>query len=169
MEKTHPKKLHVGMRMIKTAAAVCLCGVFDYFRGSSPFYSMIAAIISTQPTAKKSVQSGMNRCLGTIIGGALALGLLALLRLIGIDCDTLPYYAICSVCIIPVMLLCVALHKEDAISITCIVFLVVLLKYSTSDIGPVLFTIERVLDTLAGVLIALLVNIALPFEQTEEK
>lgn len=164
-----PRKFPIGMRMVKTAAAVFLCGVFDYFRGASPFFSMIAAIIAMQPSTKKSLESGINRCMGTVIGGALALGLLALLRLAGIENGNLLYYTICSVCIIPIMLLCVKLRKEDAISITSMVFLVVMLRYSVSDIGPVPFTLQRTLDTLAGVLISLLVNILLPYEPIKGK
>lgn len=169
MAKTNFKKFPIGMRMVKTAAAVFLCGAFNYLRGASPMYSMIAAIIAMQPSTKESLQSGMNRSLGTLIGGAFALVILAFLRLIRVEYDTLLYYLIGAAFIIPVMIFCVKLHKEDAISIACMVFLVVLLEYSVSDIGPIMFTIQRILDTLAGVIISLLINIILPYEPAKEQ
>ena len=64
-----PEHRHwIGMRIIKTVVAVFLCGLLAYFREASGFYSMIAAVVCVQNTAGKTIESSVNRMVGTLIG-----------------------------------------------------------------------------------------------------
>ncbi len=60
---------HIGMRIVKTVIAVFVCGVLAWARGQSGFYSMIAAVVCVQNTAGKTIESSINRMIGTLIGG----------------------------------------------------------------------------------------------------
>ena len=65
----------IGMRMIKTAAAVAICLLLYILRGEQgvPVFSAIAAVICMQPYVDNSVQVALNRIFGTILGAAFAL------------------------------------------------------------------------------------------------
>ncbi|WP_267907454.1 aromatic acid exporter family protein [Anaerococcus obesiensis] len=60
-----------GQRIFKTALAVFLSFTFSHFRSANalPFYSAIAAIICTKNDVNGSIDIGLNRILGTCIGG----------------------------------------------------------------------------------------------------
>ncbi len=52
----------IGMRLIKTAIAVFLCFLVDFFRdGGTPFYSAIAAILCMQPELGSSLKVGKRK------------------------------------------------------------------------------------------------------------
>ena len=54
-----PSVPKIGMRLIKTAVAVFLCFLVDFFRdGGTPFYSAIAAILCMQPELGSSLKVG---------------------------------------------------------------------------------------------------------------
>lgn len=53
--------------------------------------------------------------------------------------------------------LCVTIKMKQAVSICCIVFLVITISMNHEE-GYILYTYNRVLDTTIGILIALLVN-----------
>ena len=71
----------IGMRLIKTAIAVFLCFLVDFFRdGGTPFYSAIAAILCMQPELGSSLKVGKERIIATIIGGIVGMAMLAFER-----------------------------------------------------------------------------------------
>ena len=54
----------IGMRLIKTAIAVFLCFLVDFFRdGRILFYSAIAAILCMQPELDSSLKVGKRELL----------------------------------------------------------------------------------------------------------
>ena len=61
-----PSVPKIGMRLIKTAVAVFLCFLVDFFRdGGTPFYSAIAAILCMQPELGSSLKVGKERIIAT--------------------------------------------------------------------------------------------------------
>ena len=73
-----PSVPKIGMRLIKTAVAVFLCFLVDFFRdGGTPFYSAIAAILCMQPELGSSLKVGKERIIATIIGGIVGMAMLA--------------------------------------------------------------------------------------------
>ena len=76
-----PSVPKIGMRLIKTAVAVFLCFLVDFFRdGGTPFYSAIAAILCMQPELGSSLKVGKERIIATIIGGIVGMAMLAFER-----------------------------------------------------------------------------------------
>lgn len=153
METASKIRLHVGMRNIKTALAVFACLMIYHFWGRDSYMlAAISAIICMQDTVEKSVSSGLNRCAGTAIGAALGTGLLYLRELSPFDGMVL----FATLGTILLIALCNAINKQDAIVIGCVVFLTVVLGQTEQT--PIVYGINRLLDTFLGILIAILIN-----------
>nr|WP_320024405.1 HAD hydrolase family protein [uncultured Acetobacterium sp.] len=149
----------IGMRIFKTFIAVYLCFLIYLLRGEqgSPFYSTIAAILCMQPYVSNSFKVAMNRTLGTFIGGAMGLVLLIFERqFIPVDMPALQYFIV-SLCIIPLIYFTVTIKKPTASYITCVVFLSITITHG-ADVNPLIFTIDRIIDTLIGIFVSLGVN-----------
>lgn len=149
----------VGMRIFKTFIAVYLCFLIYLLRGEqgSPFYSAIAAILCMQPYVSNSFKVAMNRTLGTFIGGAMGLVLLIFERsFIPVDMPALQYFVV-SLCVIPLIYFTVSIRKASAAYITCVVFLSITVTHG-ADVNPLIFTIDRIIDTLIGIFVSLGVN-----------
>lgn len=181
----------MGIVIIKAAISVFICCLiylfFDIGTGA-PFYSAIAAVICLQPEIKSTFRIGLNRTIGTLIGGFTGMFVLFLIR--GIDLESQPVlaYLLISFCIIPLMYLAeivkkphhfkiaVAeqekhpfaiapfkylidfMRKNALTNITCIAFLSVTVTHGT-DATISGFALNRMLDTLIGVFVSFFVNI----------
>jgi len=138
----------MGMRNIKTAIAVVLCVLISrVLKLEYSFYAAIAAIISMGNTVTNSFRTGKNRMLGTLVGAG-----------IGFVCASiLPGNPIlCGVGIIVVIYLCNLLKWSKSASIACIVFMVIMVNLDGKD--PFFYSINRILDTFIGIIVAVLVN-----------
>ncbi|PKM75412.1 MAG: hydrolase, partial [Firmicutes bacterium HGW-Firmicutes-17] len=147
------------MRILKTFIAVYLCFLIYLLRGEqgSPFYSAIAAILCMQPYVSNSFKVAMNRTLGTFIGGAMGLVLLIFERqFIPVNMPALQYLIV-SLSVIPLIYFTVSIKKPTASYITCVVFLSITVTHG-ADVNPLIFTIDRIMDTLIGIFVSLGVN-----------
>lgn len=181
----------MGIVIIKAAVSVFICCLiylfFDIGTGA-PFYSAIAAVICVQPEIKSTFRIGLNRTIGTLIGGFTGMAVLFLIR--GIDLETHPVWAnlLISLCIIPLMYLAEIVKKKPRphftdsaehknplaiapfkylvdfmrknalTNITCIAFLSVTITHGT-DASISGFAINRMIDTLIGVFVSFFINI----------
>jgi len=152
----------IGMRVIKTTAAVAICLFIAWVMGSEDSIPIaaIAAIVTMQATGTETLKIGIFRVLGTIIGGIF--GIIAVL--IGL---VVPEFAQgLFIVVIPVMLLinlyiCNLLNMRDSCSISCVVTIIVgsqLLVDASFD-ESLIFTFVRVRDTLIGVSVATTINL----------
>jgi len=156
----------IGMRVVKTAAAVGICMIFALLVGGveSVTIMAVAAIVTIRPTQGETLSTGVFRILGTIIGGTLGI----LTAFIGI---LLPFYEDgLFVLIIPLMLLlnlylCNVLNMQDSCSISCVVTIIVAAHVALdATLGEVLiFTLLRLRDTFIGVIVATVMNI-IPYQ-----
>lgn len=158
----------VGMRMIKTSLAVCICFMIYFLRGEEgvPVFSTIAAIICMQPQVENSRQAAFNRIVGTLVGAAFAILIIYVIR-------EIPWqyrffrYAVISFTIIPVMYATVLLRKTGATALSGIV----LLSICLSNMGqpPIIDAVNRSLETIIGILVSLVVNsLHLPRKKAED-
>ncbi|MDI9492157.1 MAG: aromatic acid exporter family protein [Bacillota bacterium] len=156
LEAIHP--LIPGMRIIKTAIAVFLCLTLDFLRGTPyPIQSSIAAVICLQPDIRSSRAIAGNRVLGTFSAGIYSY-LFLLLFVEGFHVDPAGYlfYSLVAAGIIPLILIVLMLKRPGSVIIASVVFLIICL--TKGEQNTLIFTIERVLDTLLGIGFALLVN-----------
>ena len=147
----------IGMRAVKTAIAVFLCGLISMlFKRDDVFCSSIAAIICLQPTYDKTLEAGINRFIGTILGGIIGYISLELSEYIPnyewMRLFTLPFS------ILLVIYICNIINRKSSVSIGCIVVLVIVSRLGDDMGSTFLYVIYRVADTIIGILVAMLVN-----------
>lgn len=149
----------IGRRILKSSLAVFLCFVIYMMRGQKGvvFYSCIAAVLCIQQDVTNSKRVGFNRIKGTLLGGFI--GMLVLLfeqSFINNDYLILQYIII-SLTIIIIIYSSVLLHMTSASYISCVVFLSITVSHAM-DVNPYVFAINRMIDTLIGIFVALLIN-----------
>lgn len=158
----------VGLRMIKTSLAVCICFLIYFLRGEegAPVFSTIAAIICMQPQVENSRQAAFNRIVGTLVGAVFAILIVYLVR-------EIPWYyrifryVVISLTIIPVMYVTVLLKKTGATALAGIVLLSTCL--SNAGQPPIVDAMNRSVETIIGILVSLVVNgLHLPRKRSDD-
>lgn len=147
-----------GLRIVKTFIAVSLAMLISSFRPGEglPFYSAIAAIICLKSDVEGSREIGINRVIGTMLGG-----LCGLLYLLIVPANYLPkeveliLISLLASIIIWVMAMA---GKPKAVSIMAIVFLSITINHGNEGNLPFLFAFNRTFDTMVGVISAIVVN-----------
>lgn len=146
-----------GARMIKTGLALFLAMLISSLRPKGlPFYSGIAAIICMQQDLSSTFIKGVNRAIGTIIGGLT--GLVYLLIVDGMGLPKVVNIFFLSLIVIGLIWILASFEKHLAITIAGIVFLSVTVNHANDAAGPVLFAVSRIIDTIIGIFAAIFVN-----------
>ncbi len=154
----------VGLRMVKTAMAVFICLVIYILRGQKgiPFYSAIAAIFCMETYIGNSKSNAEARTFGTFNGAFWGCIVLVINTYVLKDTPILWKYLFISISVIPVIYTSVLLKKQAVSFFSGVVFLSITVNHLT-DSNPYLFVLNRVLDTLIGVGVSIMVNhISLP-------
>lgn len=136
------------MRTIKTALAVSICVLVSrLFNVTTAFYACIAAIISMESTVVYSYRAGVNRILGTVLGAFIGL-VFSYIR---------PGDVILSgIGIVIVITLCNLFKWKKSIAIASTVFCIIMTNLQGRN--PLQYSVYRTLDTLLGIVIAVIVN-----------
>lgn len=150
-----------GQRILRSMVSVWLCFALYLLRGKHgiPFYSVIAALQCLQPYNKEMGKVARKRVIGTMIGAAwgLAVLLLELELIYNGKPDELPHYLFLGLFTGIVLYSTVLLKATEASYFSAVVFLSVAVNH-IGDANPYLFALNRVLDTVFGILIAEFVN-----------
>ena len=145
----------IGARNFKTALSIFLCIVVLNLLGfESPFYACIAAVICLTDSCDTSIKMGVNRMIGTIVGGSF--GILATMILSKYDTSFLRTSIICIFTVFTIYV-CTILKRPGSVSIACIVLLANLLL--NRDYSNYVYTFSRILETFIGIIIAVGVNV----------
>ena len=166
MKKTIEKKVWwhmppIGMRIIKSAAAVALCFIVSFLRGQSGivFYSQLAALWCIQMYRTNTRSNASQRFIGTTIGALY--GLVHLLIRNRYERTAQPNGWLdglfISFMIVIVLYTTVLIKKKQASYFSCVVFLSIVVNHVT-DSNPYLFVWNRFLDTMIGICIGIVVN-----------
>ena len=150
----------VGQRITRSVCAVFLCFAVYYLRGQKgiPFYSALAALQCIQPYMESSARMARQRISGTLIGAVWGLAVLLMLTVPGHDLQgTVISYALISLVTGVVLYSTALLGYKNASYFSCVVFLSITVNHMTDD-NPYLFVFNRVIDTLIGVAMAILMN-----------
>ncbi len=182
----------MGIVIVKAAISVFICCLiylfFDIGTGA-PFYSAIAAVICLQPEIKSTFRIGLNRTIGTLIGGFTGMFVLFLIRGIELESHPILAYLLISFCIIPLMYLAEIVKKphhfrlvnpkqeeKHPFALAPFKYLVDFMRKNAltnitciaflsvtvthgTDSSISAFAINRMLDTLIGVFVSFFVNI----------
>lgn len=138
----------IGMRTIKTGIAVFLASLAGYLGiVETPVYTVSVCIFSIKNTVRNSVNDARSRILGTLLGGFI--GYLFALVTHGNIIST-------TIGVVLVIHLCHSFKFSDSAGVASVTFAAISLGVGKSH--PFTYSVMRTLDTLVGVLIALIVN-----------
>ncbi len=162
MESLESKKIilpKLGMRTVKTGICVLICIALYYISGGFiSNYTAIVAIVCLQNTIQNSLQVARDRGLGTAIGGAFGLLILSVLG-VPISHSFNVMLLICiPIALILLIYLCNIIRIQSTIVIASIVFISIFINQNT-QMSPFVFALTRIMDTLIGIGVAMLVNI----------
>lgn len=155
--------------------------------GGIVFYSQLAVLWCMQDNISETKSKARQRTIGTLVGAAWGLLTILGYRMLGIDggfheiaagkngafvelvfggagnglnkiaLESLAYGGIISLITIFVLYTTVLLNKKDASYFSCVVFLSIVVNHIT-DSNPYIFVLNRVMDTMIGIILGVLVN-----------
>lgn len=155
---------HVGMRNIKTALAATLCALLYFPFDRNPTFACIGAIFGMGRDRKTSQQGGGNRFFGTIIGGVLGMLLFSIYIHFYPEGGMKPFMLV--LLFIGVIMLIVAsqlIHWPGAIQPGGVMLCIIL--FNTPTDTYIAYSLNRIIDTGIGVLVAFIVNYLMPRER----
>ncbi|CDG02784.1 Putative Uncharacterized protein [Clostridium chauvoei JF4335] len=106
-----------------------------------------------QGTVENSVKSGINRLVGTLLGGFTGVVCLSLARHFHLE-KIIPF--ITALGIVFVIYTCNLVKKPGSCSISCIVLIAIMIAPVTSN--PLFYATRRTIETALGIIVAILVN-----------
>lgn len=157
-----------GQRIIKSMIAVFFAMLISHVRSefSMPLHAAITSIICLQQGVQETESIGINRILGSIIGGFM--GLLYLLAIERFHVHYVVNYLVITFVIGFLIYLLATLKLKKAITITIVVFLSITVMHGGADAYPYQIAVNRVIDTLVGVFMSILIN-RMDFTRGEKK
>lgn len=160
-----------GLRIIKTSLAVFIV-LLIYSLAPLPktfkvVTALVAAIISLKSTIRESFSVSFTRVQSTFIGAVFGLVLILIKEGVGLEDSSLVYALFLSLAVVLFIWINVSFLKETGAGLGAIVFLAIALGM-TEEVTPLQLATARFVDTLIGIVTALLVNQLLPFPTEEE-
>ena len=158
-----PKKLpkiHIGLRTIKTAAAIVISMIIVDYLGASAsklIFAMLGAMAAVQPTFKDSVDSCLAQIVGVLFGALVSIVLLAL---------PVPPLVATGIGMVLVITLYNTLRIAYSPSLPCFI---VVMMCTTPEIRPVAYALERVWDTAIGLGTGVIINtLVFPYDNSRQ-
>jgi uncharacterized membrane protein YgaE (UPF0421/DUF939 family) len=159
--KRRASNFSVGMRTIKTALSIFICLIFfaigdhlDIADDFDAFLALTAAVICMQDSVKGSIQIGLNRLRGIVLGTLLGMGVLY----IDLAVDNLAAHVVLvALGTIVIIVVCNLLDINNAIIMGCVVFFMIALQ-TMHGMSPWVLGVRRFIDTMVGVVIAIVIN-----------
>ena len=153
-----PSKLHIGLRTVKTVAAVIISMLLVEIYGTSSsklIFAMLGAMAAMQPTFNESVESSLTQIVGVLFGA-----------LMGVLLSLLPWNSfICAgIGIMLVIILYNIFHIRFSPGLPC--YMVVMIC-TTPDVLPFSYALGRVWDTAIGLVVGMLINtLVFPYDNS---
>ena len=159
-----------GLRIIKSSQAVFLVLMLYLILPATSIATTpaIAAIIAMRGSIKDSYVAAFIRLQSTFIGAVFGLIILELKEVTNLEYNTLPYNLLLSIFVLSLIWISVSFLRSDGAVLGSVVLLVIAIG-PILDMTPLQAAVTRFLDTLVGVVIALLVNSVLPLTPHEEE
>ena len=159
MRKKLPK-IHIGLRTIKTTAAIVISMVIVDHLGASAsklIFAMLGAMAAVQPTFKESVDSCLAQIVGVLFGALASIVLLML---------PVPPLVATAIGVILVITLYNVLRIRYSPSLPCFI---VVMMCTTPDIRPLAYALERIWDTAIGLSVGMIINtLVFPYDNSRQ-
>ena len=151
-------RVHIGLRTVKTAAAVIIAMLIVNAYGTSSsklIFAMLGAMAAVQPTFTESLEACLTQIIGVLFGAVAGV----LLRYLPV-----PAMAICGVGIVLVITLYNALRIRYSPSLPCLILVILCV---TPDIQPLKYAVGRIWDSAIGLAVGLAVNMLIfPYDNS---
>ncbi len=158
--------LHIGMRNIKTAFAATLCALLYLFFGRNPTFACIGAVFGMGSDMENSQLHGGNRLFGTAIGGFLGMALFRFYIIFYPDGSTHPLILVLLFVGVVILILISQNVWPGAVQPGSVVLCILL--FNTPVATYVSYSLNRILDTGIGVVIALAINYVMSKERVDK-
>ena len=154
------KRIHIGLRTIKTVAAVLLAMVIVDAYGTTTsklFFAMLGAMAAVQPTFKESLESCLTQIIGVLSGAIIGVLLLAL---------ELPPLVTTGMGIVVVITLYNAFGIRFSPTLPC---MIVVTLCTTDVASPIYYALTRIWDTAIGLIVGMVVNtLIFPYDNSRQ-
>lgn len=149
-----------GLRIIKTFIAVTIClFIFAFANYEAPIYAAIACVLTMKESGKATKKIGINRILGTLIGGFVALLFLQIVITTGWDQFYFTTPTIASLSVLITLTICKIFNLDSYVSaISSVIAVITLLTASSRQLSALNYVVVRTIETIIGIVIAYLVN-----------
>lgn len=152
------QKYRLGLRAIKTSVAVFICMIIsNVLHRPDDFFAGIAAIICMQQTYDETFKTGLQRFIGTAIGGFTGYVILEIVERIPLFSKDSNVFII-PLCLLIVIYFCNFINYQGSVVIGSIVLISVLSMYDRGVGDALVYVVDRVLDTTMGIIVAMIVN-----------
>ncbi|MGI6665571.1 MAG: FUSC family protein [Christensenellaceae bacterium] len=163
------KPFRVGMRMIKSAIALAICVIIRLLLKREGTLILTTAIICMYPTVETAVESGVGRVLATCIGALIGFLVLLLYLILPIG-PTVLQIVVMPLGVILAMQCCVLIDRASSSVIAAIVVIAIAVGYSDSIGAAAVYSLTRLLDTVIGIVVSMVVNMTIkPYHGEEEE
>lgn len=149
---------HIGLRTVKTTAAIIISMMLVYFYGTTDsryIFAMLGAMAAMEHTFSESLEACLTQFLGVLFGAILSLLLLLL-----------PIHSVlqCAIGILLSITLYNALRIRFSPSLPC---MLIVIMCTTPDIQPIPYAISRFWDTAIGLFVGMLINtLVFPYDNS---
>lgn len=151
----------IGLRIIKSAVAVFLCYIVDILRAGNGivFYSQLSALWCMQDYTYETKNNAKQRTVGSLIGAFYGLIVLVIFNEISVAAKLQFFLRALAVSLSVVLVIytTVVLNRRNASYFSCVVFLSIVVNHA-NDVNPYIFVLNRLLDTMIGIVIGVGVN-----------
>ena len=151
-------RIHIGLRTLKTAAAVILAMVVVDAYGATTsklIFAMLGAMSAMQTSFKESLEACVAQILGVLYGAVVGILLLAL---------NLPDLVTAGIGIVMVITLFNSLHIRFSPSLACLIVVTLTIN---KEVQPVTYALTRIWDTAIGLGIGMAINtLVFPYDNS---
>jgi len=152
---------HIGMRNIKTAIAATLCALLYTPFHRNPTFACIGAIFGMGNDMSHSWLNGGNRLFGTIIGGFIGMAMFRFYIIFHPEGGMYPLMYLCTfVGVVILIIACRFFKWPGGIQPGGVVLCIIL--FNTPVDTYIAYSLNRMLDTGIGVIIAWIINMVFP-------
>ena len=154
----HISMPHIGLRTVKTTAAIVISLMLVYFYGTTSskyIFAMLGAMAAMEPTFKESLEACLTQIVGLLFG--VLTGVLLLL---------LPIHPVlqCGIGILMTITLYNVLRIRFSPSLPC---MMVVILCTTPDVQPFSLALGRFWDTALGLVIGMAINsLVFPYDNS---
>lgn len=141
----------IGLRIIKTGISVLLCLLLAYwFKQQPPVFACMAAIVVMRENMEQSLSQGIARIVSTIVGCLFAIAIM----FINAQNSYIHYLLIALGCVLTIYF-CVLIKHPDTASLSSLIYISISISHPEDKYS---FALLRLMETIAGILVALAVN-----------